>query len=329
MSDEHAFVEEIRRTPDDVTPRLIYADFLEDHGDPRGEFIRVQCELTEAAPGSAHRADLLNREGELLNLYGDEWLTPVRELGAIGVTIRSFERGLLERVRISAADFLESGTELCRIAPALSRLDLRRPEDVDTELATRGLPEQITELDFSANGLTEDWIRAVSSVSVRWLKQIQVLHLQTNRLGDGGAAALAGWTLPSLKSLSLGSNRISAAGLSVLLGQSWVRQLTELDLRMNPVTDVGLNQLVACHPNTWEVLNLSSCQLTELPAGQAPVNLRKLQTLILRHNRITPAKWAGLSGAVRFWLTSLRQLDLRNNAIHGRSAGPLPSHGID
>ena len=47
MIDEASFVEEIRRSPDDITPRLIYADFLEDNGDPRGEFIRIQCQLSE------------------------------------------------------------------------------------------------------------------------------------------------------------------------------------------------------------------------------------------------------------------------------------------
>ena len=38
-----ALLEEICRDPDDDTARLILADWLEERGDPRGEFIRLQC----------------------------------------------------------------------------------------------------------------------------------------------------------------------------------------------------------------------------------------------------------------------------------------------
>jgi uncharacterized protein (TIGR02996 family) len=41
-----AFLQAILENPDDDTPRLIYADFLDEHGDPdRDEFIRVQSLL--------------------------------------------------------------------------------------------------------------------------------------------------------------------------------------------------------------------------------------------------------------------------------------------
>ena len=40
------FLRAIIEHPEDDTPRLIYADWLEENGDPdRAEFIRVQCEL--------------------------------------------------------------------------------------------------------------------------------------------------------------------------------------------------------------------------------------------------------------------------------------------
>lgn len=42
---EAAFLQVILETPDDMAPRLMYADWLEERNDPRGEFIRVQCGL--------------------------------------------------------------------------------------------------------------------------------------------------------------------------------------------------------------------------------------------------------------------------------------------
>ena len=44
--ESRGFIEAIRDAPEDDTHRLVYADWLEDHGDSdRAEFIRVQCEL--------------------------------------------------------------------------------------------------------------------------------------------------------------------------------------------------------------------------------------------------------------------------------------------
>lgn len=46
MTDHDTLLAAIRDSPDDDAPRLIYADWLEEHGEPeRAEFIRVQCRL--------------------------------------------------------------------------------------------------------------------------------------------------------------------------------------------------------------------------------------------------------------------------------------------
>jgi uncharacterized protein (TIGR02996 family) len=48
MTQDEAFLEAIREQPDDDAPRLIYADWLEEHGghacSVRAQFIPVQCE---------------------------------------------------------------------------------------------------------------------------------------------------------------------------------------------------------------------------------------------------------------------------------------------
>lgn len=60
MSDRTALLAAIIREPDEDTPRLVYADFLEENGQPeRAEFIRVQVELARhpcglLAPGTVH-----------------------------------------------------------------------------------------------------------------------------------------------------------------------------------------------------------------------------------------------------------------------------------
>jgi uncharacterized protein (TIGR02996 family) len=49
MTDDESFLPAILQNRDDDTPRLIYADWLEKQGDPRGEFIRLQCASAQRA----------------------------------------------------------------------------------------------------------------------------------------------------------------------------------------------------------------------------------------------------------------------------------------
>lgn len=47
-ADHAAFLAAVVAAPADDLPRLVYADWLDERGDPRGEFIRVQVELARA-----------------------------------------------------------------------------------------------------------------------------------------------------------------------------------------------------------------------------------------------------------------------------------------
>src|ERR1700730_13336657 len=78
MTHEDAFLQAIIESPDD-TPRLVYADWLEDHRQPeRAELIRVQCEL-EPVRFEIDRPrvqELFDQEGKLLHLHREGWLGP-------------------------------------------------------------------------------------------------------------------------------------------------------------------------------------------------------------------------------------------------------------
>ncbi len=51
MTDRAALLRSILAAPDDDAPRLVYADWLDENGEPeRAEFIRVQCELARLGP---------------------------------------------------------------------------------------------------------------------------------------------------------------------------------------------------------------------------------------------------------------------------------------
>jgi uncharacterized protein (TIGR02996 family) len=58
MNDENAFLDAIAANPDDEELRQVYADWLEERGDPRAEFLRLATSLA-ALPAAEKRADKL------------------------------------------------------------------------------------------------------------------------------------------------------------------------------------------------------------------------------------------------------------------------------
>lgn len=80
MIDDLSFMRVICASPDDDAPRLLYADFLDEKGDPasaaRAEFIRVQCALAAAKHDDGNIAFLKQRERALLTEHLPDWLRP-------------------------------------------------------------------------------------------------------------------------------------------------------------------------------------------------------------------------------------------------------------
>src|SRR5205807_8243126 len=103
MSHDDAFLRAIIDSPDDDGPRLLYADWLEERGDPRGEFIRVQCAIAVADPGDPRFAELRLREGQLLAAHASEWARPLPGRARSWV----FRRGFVEEVTIDVDAFLD------------------------------------------------------------------------------------------------------------------------------------------------------------------------------------------------------------------------------
>ncbi len=121
---DNPFAEEVRANPYDDTPRLIFADYLDDSGDPLGQLIRAQIGLAGLDRDDQRRAALEKQEQAIIAQHGERWLQPLRQFGAEGMSTRCFQRGLIERIRISAENFLMHGEAICLQSPALHTLCL-------------------------------------------------------------------------------------------------------------------------------------------------------------------------------------------------------------
>ncbi len=139
MSDEAALLAAIYANPDDDTPRLVYADWLDEHGDPaRAEFIRVQIRLEVAQEWNAERRRLQARESELFDAHREEWTAHLGPFDPEKIKV-SFDRGFLDR--LTCEETTASELEILRRVPGLRWLLLDRCE-VPFELleVVAGLP---------------------------------------------------------------------------------------------------------------------------------------------------------------------------------------------
>jgi uncharacterized protein (TIGR02996 family) len=83
MSDHDPFLLTILDNPHDAGPRLVYADWLEEHGDThRAQYLRLDCERVGLPDLHPRRDELAKRLVSLFYARGKRWTRPVLNLPA-------------------------------------------------------------------------------------------------------------------------------------------------------------------------------------------------------------------------------------------------------
>jgi uncharacterized protein (TIGR02996 family) len=229
-ADRAAFLAAIRDNPEDDLPRLIYADWLEEHGEPaRAGFIRVQCELARMAADDSRRAVLVGRQNELWTLYADGWRPRVQS----GIRLFPFERGFLAQVE---GEFrcLELCPELFAEHPvqrvAIYFLNSRTAR----ALARSPWLSRITHLVVNRGQIGNSGLRSI--ITSKTAPKLKVLRAGRNAIGDVGAQAIAeAPCLADLESLELPNNLITDVGAETLAASLHLNRLKLLDLRGNRI----------------------------------------------------------------------------------------------
>ena len=273
MSDESTLLAAIRAQPGDDTLRLLYGDWLEGRAGEytaasdrqvmrdRACYIRLSVEASDLNEGDPRKGALLHEAERLLDLHRGSWEQALREIGATAIV---YDRGLPVRVRMSLRAFLQHGSQIPRISPTVTFLDLSNSLIGSTGAAALGVTlhlRQFTHLDLGENvmGHAAAWALATSP----YLQNVTWLRLANNGLGDIGANALA--RSPHL------------------------RRLTHLDLRFNGLGDNGAYTL-ATSPNLCQLTHLNmACNCLEDNGARELAtggSLRKLVQLDLTHNPI-------------------------------------------
>jgi uncharacterized protein (TIGR02996 family) len=205
MSDRASFLRAIRACPDDDTPRLVFADWLDEHGDPAlAEFIRLQVELEPIRDqlDNPRVGELQHRESVLLELHGSDWLESVRDIDAEYPAFGPvFRRGLPELVCLSLDTFLKRGGELFAACPTVREVSLFDVAGRGAELAACPHLARVETLDIADVGYTESpetsaaLCEAVRAARVHRLRLPGVCYypLSSHLLNALGRATVTGW----------------------------------------------------------------------------------------------------------------------------------------
>jgi uncharacterized protein (TIGR02996 family) len=317
-----AFVQAILDDPDDDSLRLIYADWLEERGDPRGEFIRVQYALAGMDADDPRRGPLEAREQTLLTEHAAGWAGPLPGL----VEKYTFGRGFVEKVTLDAQGFLERGRELFRLSP-VQTVRLSRWHSQIASVASAPHLARVRGLDLRHLRLFDVGSAPLRSLlSSLYLDRLTSLDLTSNHIGDAGAAFLAGSPrMVGVTALHLAVNNIGTAGLHSLARSSNFPRLATLDLSGNPL---GLRWVPGIESSSMpelRELNLSGTGLRELDVQdlKASPPFVGLEKLDLRFNQISDDGALTLSAAPE--MAKLRVLKLGYNPVGTRGVRALAS----
>jgi uncharacterized protein (TIGR02996 family) len=246
----------IQETPEDDAPRLVYADWLDDHSNPkRADFIRNQCRLERTPRDAPQWRELRSREAELLKRHKSEWLGPWDSRS----NDATFRRGFLDSFRIGG----NFGIGLSSLAPALSPYhDLTR------------------NFVIQANKLAEGLVPLLGEA----LPCLRRLELENCFRGNVLAEELAAWPASAgLTELVIRRSGVGSVGLVTLAQAPWLASLRSLDLRDNLFDRDALTTLLLCPAlRGLEGLAINGRNLT----GHALVPLLTGQLTALRHLRL-------------------------------------------
>ena len=304
------FLRAILDRPDDDVPRLVYADWLEEHGDPaRAEFIRVQCELATLPDDDPRRPTLEDREHGLLVAHEPAWLTDFAALdGHPSIPEWAFRRGFLDEVCAGTVDLDSFAHEFFARRPVRRwRYAGTAAEDYVDPWGTDHDPwiAALTAVDLSAGGwATDDYVPFLCRDVLPHLRD---LDLSNNRgigrlavvleqvTADPGLVSLAfgGRSGVGFRWADAGNETIDVAGVNQALAHSHLEDLTAFDCGL---TSDGLSWLLAAPwgdtlrsldvsdnpvaPDAWRAFRSARCRLDRLDVSGTPLAGISLEPLL-------------------------------------------------
>jgi uncharacterized protein (TIGR02996 family) len=338
MAMGHELLRAVLSAPDDDAARLVYADWLSERGDPRGELIQTQCVLSDPSTQTGHEA-LRERERELFATHGQRWLSAMG-LDAKSVAIHAmvarsealehrrgelvfFYRGFVDAAKLRFLTYQKSSRALSE--EPLRRLVLTHVAWTETSrLSELRAAPSLTALVFHASNLGSSGAAALASCQA--LRNARELCLSGCAIDDGALAALASSRVPeALEVLDLSDNHLLGTSSAEALSDApWLPGLRSLQLNDSGFGDDAVWVLARSRGfRELRRLGLKSCRLKNagICALASSDFLRTLTHLDLRSNSIGEEAVRAL--VVTRKLPHLGRLDLRDCSLSPASLSAL------
>lgn len=295
MSGEReAFMSAILADPDDDTPRLVFADWLDENGSDddkaHAALIRAQCRLEVPPVRSKERRVLKHEADAILKEHGHRWAKELADLGS--VRSWSFHRGFLDGITISATQFAAHAEAIFKAAPTIR---------------TATFPDASNEVGRLAKC---EYLSRLASVNLQSMCGCGFCPIHNDLRALFGSKHTA-----NLTSLNIARDRIDADGAKRLAKSAALARLTSLDVSLNPLGDDGVAEL----GKSKHLKQLVSLNLTVTGFGEAGLialaafkNMPALRTLLLSGNQLSAALKAFVASPLFAQLTTL---DLRLTGI--------------
>ncbi|MFO0549466.1 MAG: TIGR02996 domain-containing protein [Polyangiaceae bacterium] len=305
---EKELLDEILARPDDDDPRVVYADWLVSRGDPRGEFIHIQC---QRGGGSTRRvgrwanmpdSELGTREQELLKKHEKEWIRPF-----YGRLRPVWRRGFIDYVSLNGVQFVEFMTELIERAP-LAFFDLRKVTSGHCDaMAAAPIMRGARRLSLAIPKVTARSLKLLASPHLSGLRRLRVDLMY----GNTGIEILREATgLTSLEHLDLSNTYGYVPGGREVYHALTAKQLDAITAgptfaRLGSFTFECHNKVADCVPEllsrgtSLRTLSVQNCGLPDqsIAALLSAPGLAQLEEVHLVGNELGPQTLAVLTGA--------------------------------
>jgi uncharacterized protein (TIGR02996 family) len=259
---------------DDNAPRLILADWLEDHGQPeRAEFVRLQCKLADWVPDWQERQALIARQDELLHEHTATWLGPLAGLCHYTEFVRGLCRAWVVG-KVFATSKFDKAFTAAQPTALVERVRVIRCKGL-SKVAARPCLARIPALSLAGLGLQDgDLDPLLESPHTQALVD---LDLSGNQQGVAPIQRLlAAPFFPRLARLVVRNNGLPDAGVVAILDASGSR-LRELDATLNPLIPSTFRRLQALAPG-GRMLNSLGMEFVRVPAGSFLMGSPKNET---------------------------------------------------
>lgn len=228
MSDRDALLNAIALRPEEDVPRLMYADWLEENGEPeRADFVRTQVYLAQTGLPSGDKPALVKRNVHYLTNWVREWQAQLPELA--GIEWGDFNRGLIEEVRATHEGPVVAHAADIFAVPGVHVLRLWHMRDGRALAAVPEL-ERLRVLRIIGGASAAELNALFDSPH---LGNLTALDLHNNRANDATAALLADGRFPHLAELRLSGNDVRDAGALALARSPHLDGLRVLDVSTN------------------------------------------------------------------------------------------------